>query len=133
MDTYDKHAEENLISLKKENEDYARRLLTMEMIIGCISTVSFLGLIFTASFIQMAAPARIILIALGAVVFVVGVGACILIEQKAGYYECRCCRHKYVPAYKQVFFSMHIGRTRYMKCPECGKRSWQKKVLTKDE
>lgn len=31
------------------------------------------------------------------------------------------------------FFSPHMGRTRYMKCPECGKRSWQKKVLKSEE
>ena len=35
--------------------------------------------------------------------------------------------------YWQTNLAMHMGRTRYMKCPECGKRSWQKKVLTKEE
>ena len=29
--------------------------------------------------------------------------------------------------------AMHIGRTRYMKCPECGKWSWQKKFLSKED
>ena len=55
------------------------------------------------------------------------------IEQKAGYYECKNCHHRYVPTYWQTNLAMHIGRTRYMKCPECGKRSWQKKVLTKED
>ena len=27
----------------------------------------------------------------------------------------------------------HLGRTRYMTCSECGKKSWQKKTLIKDE
>lgn len=26
-----------------------------------------------------------------------------------------------------------IGRTRYMKCPNCGKKSWQKKVIEGDK
>ena len=51
------------------------------------------------------------------------------IEQKAGYYECSECHHKYVPTYKNVLLAPHIGRTRKMKCPKCGKKSWQKKVL----
>ena len=28
---------------------------------------------------------------------------------------------------------MHYGRTRYMKCPKCNKRSWNKKVISKDQ
>ena len=54
------------------------------------------------------------------------------VEQIAGYYECQRCHHRYVPKYKSVFAAMHIGRARYMKCPECEKKSWQKKVLTKE-
>ena len=55
----------------------------------------------------------------------------IRIEQTAGYYECQKCHHKYVPEYKSVFWAMHMGRTRYMKCPQCGQKSWNKKVLSK--
>ena len=54
------------------------------------------------------------------------------IEQKAGYYECRHCHHRYVPTYWGADPAMHLGRTRYMKYPECGKRSWQRKALTKE-
>ena len=53
------------------------------------------------------------------------------IEQTAGYYECQKCGHKYIPTFNSVMWAMHFGRTRYMKCPECNKRSWQKKVLKK--
>lgn len=67
----------------------------------------------------------------GLVPFVVGVTYAIKIEQIAGYYECQHCKHKYVPTYAQVFFAMHSGRTRYMKCPACGQKSWQRKVISK--
>lgn len=33
--------------------------------------------------------------------------------------------------FMSVYFAMHIGRTRYMKCPHCQKRSWQKKIYSK--
>jgi len=55
------------------------------------------------------------------------------IEQKAGYYECQKCHDRHVPTYWQTNLAMHIGRTRYMKCPKCGCWSWQKKVLTKED
>lgn len=45
-------------------------------------------------------------------------------EQKAGYFECKHCGKKHVPEFKNVVWSMHLGTTHYMKCPECGKRSW---------
>ena len=54
------------------------------------------------------------------------------IEQKAGYYACRHCGHRHVPTYASVFWAMHVNRTRYMRCPQCGKRSWQKKVLRRE-
>ncbi len=38
---------------------------------------------------------------------------------------------QYVPKYSQVYFAMHFGTTRYMKCPKCNKKSWQRKTLSK--
>ena len=38
---------------------------------------------------------------------------------------------QYVPKYSQVYFAMHSGTTRYMKCPKCNKKSWQRKILSK--
>jgi DNA-directed RNA polymerase subunit RPC12/RpoP len=55
----------------------------------------------------------------------------IRIEQKAGYYVCEACGHKYIPSFKSTLFAMHIGRTRYLKCPKCGKTTWNKKVVEK--
>ena len=46
--------------------------------------------------------------------------------------ECKKCGHRYVPTFKAVNLAMHMGRTRYLKCPECGKKSWQKKVISKE-
>jgi DNA-directed RNA polymerase subunit RPC12/RpoP len=52
------------------------------------------------------------------------------VEQIAGYYECGKCHNKYIPTYKSVNLAPHLGRTRYMKCPKCEKKSWNKKVLS---
>ena len=75
---------------------------------------------------------RILLIIIGFVPFLVGATYALKIEQVAGYYECAKCHHKYVPTFKSVFFAMHIGRTRFMKCPKCNKISWNKKVISKE-
>ena len=53
------------------------------------------------------------------------------LEVDAGYYECKNCRHKYVPKYFDVVKAPHIMTTRYLKCPNCNKRTWSKKVMFK--
>ena len=55
------------------------------------------------------------------------------IESNGQIIECKKCGNRYVPKYSSVFMSMHKGRTRYMKCPECHKKSWQKKFISKGE
>ncbi len=131
MENYNLKAEENLLELKKQKEDSDRNMLKMEVIIGYISAIQFLALIFIASFIEMPSVVRILLIILGSILFVIGIINAVKIEQIAGYYECNNCHYKYIPSYNSVLFSMHYGRTRYMKCPKCNKKSWNKKILTK--
>lgn len=84
-----------------------------------------------AAYVEMSVWLRFFLIVFALVMIVAVAFIAVGIEQKAGYYECQNCQHKYVPTYWQTNLAMHLGRTRYMRCPECGKRSWQKKVLTK--
>lgn len=131
MENYNQKAEENLLEMKKQKEDTDREMLRLEMVIGYISTIAFLILVFLASFVEMSPIIRILLIIGGSIVFAVGVINAIKIEQTAGYYECDKCHYKYIPTYKSVLFAMHYGRTRYMKCPKCNEKSWNKKVLTK--
>ena len=73
-----------------------------------------------------------LMVMLSLIPLLIAVPFAIKIEQKAGYYECKECGHSYVPKYASVFFAMHVHTTRYMRCPKCGKKSWQKKVLTKE-
>ena len=70
---------------------------------------------------------------IGMAQFIVFAFFALKIEQVAGYYECKKCGHRYVPSYKAVNMAMHLGRTRYMKCPKCGKWSWQKKTINEEK
>jgi Zn finger protein HypA/HybF involved in hydrogenase expression len=56
----------------------------------------------------------------------------ILIEKDAGFYECEHCHYKYIPTWKAILWSPHMGRTRKMKCPKCGKKTWNKKTTNND-
>lgn len=133
MENYSKKAEDMLLQMKKEKEEADRRLLKIEWVLGTTGSVAMFALIFTASFVMMPDWTRVLLILIGCAAFIPAVLVCLKIEQVAGYYQCAKCGHCYVPTYKNVNLAMHKGRTRYMKCPQCHQKSWQKKVLTNEE
>lgn len=130
MKENEKILEEHLLEMTKLKEEKDKQLLRLEWVIGYTASISFLVLLFVASYVEMMNWLRIALLLFGFLVFIISMHFALRIEQKAGYYECSECHHKYIPSYKSVFLAMHFGRTRYMKCPKCGKKSWQKKVLS---
>ena len=132
MDNYNKELENNLLEMINQKEQADKRLLALEIFIGVVVSVVLFILILMASFVHMADWLRVILIIIGFIIFAIGITYAIRIEQTAGYYECAKCGHKYVPTYNSVLWAMHINRTRYMRCPECNQKSWQKKVLSKE-
>ena len=132
MDNYIKELENNLLEMMKQKEQADKRLLSVEVFIGITATVVLFALVLLASFVQMSNGLRISLMVLGFILFFAGCFYALRIEQVAGYYACKECGHRYVPTYKAVNLAAHIGRTRYMRCPQCGKKSWQKKVLSKE-
>ena len=133
MEKYNKEMEKNLLEMAREKERSDKRLLTIEIVMGFVSIGIMLGLCIFAAYAPMEEWLRIVLIIIGFIPVLVLTPFMLRIEQTAGYYECKKCGNRYVPKYGSVFMSMHAGRTRYMKCPECHKRSWQKKVISKDK
>ena len=129
MKDNEKKLEENLLEITKIKEEKDKQLLNLEIVIGYISSITFITLIFVASYIKMPLWVSVLLIVIGSIIFAVGMANAIKIEQVAGYYECSNCKHKYIPSYQSVFWAMHIGRTRKMKCPKCHEKCWHKKVI----
>ena len=125
-------AENNLIALKSQQEKSVKHLLFSEWVMIWFSMVILLSCVGVASYIDLPTIWRVLILIFGFINLFIAVCFSIVIETKAGFYECGECGHKYVPEYKQVLWSMHMGRTRYMKCPECKKRSWNKKRINKD-
>ena len=132
-EAYDKRAEENLLAMRREVEEKNRQMLRTEYLISFPAVIAGLFMCFVAAYVELPVWVRATLIAVAVVMILTVAFIAVGIEQKAGYYECQKCHDRHIPTYWQTNLAMHMGRTRYMKCPECGKRSWQKKVLTKEE
>lgn len=125
---YKQHSEKLLEEFSKIETLTNKKFFLYENVIGYMSTIPFLILCFIASYVEMPIWTRVVLIVLGLALVIVGVSFCLKIETEAGKYKCEYCGHHYVPKYSNVYFAMHLGRTRYMTCPKCHKKSWQKKI-----
>ena len=132
MKNYDENAEKNLIDMVKQKEEADKRLLRIEILMGWIGVLPLLISTALVSLIPIEETIASIIVGTSIIPLLIAAPFAIKIEQTAGYYECKKCHHKYVPKYVSVFGAMHFGRTRYMKCPKCNKRSWQKKVISKE-
>lgn len=128
---YQQKAEDNLLIMAKQEVKQTKKMFFYENVIGIGSTIIFAILIFMSVYFVENGGIKILLFIFAFLFLITGVSIALKIETEERYYECQKCHHKYIPSYRQVYFAMHIGRTRYMKCPHCQKRSWQKKIYSK--
>ena len=131
MEDYKKKSEELIIEMTRQKEAADKKLLSLEIVIGILAMLAPFCMIILASFVTMPDWLRICLIIVGFVPCIIGIMYALKIEQTAGYYECAECGHRYVPSFRSVLFAPHFGRTRRMTCPQCHRKSWQKKVINK--
>ena len=127
---YMNKAEENLIELNGMIERNNKRFLMLEVVLIVISVSAFVIMILTSSIVNNIIL-KSLLIGGACIILAIALIFSFIIEKEAGYYECKKCHHKYIPTYKQVIFSTHMGWTKRLKCPKCGKKSWNKKVMNK--
>ena len=133
MENYNKEMEKQLLEMIQQKQESDKRLLKLEIILGIVAVLPLIAAVIIASIVPMEEWKGSLLVGLSLLPLLIATPFALKIEQKAGYYECQKCGHRHVPQYESVFWAMHINRTRYMKCPECQQRSWQKKKLTKEE
>ncbi len=132
VDNYSKELENNLLEMVKQKQEADKRLLRMEALAGVMASIPFLIGIVIGLFVPMEEWKQAVIVLSSMIPLLVAIPFLLRIEQVAGFYKCQCCHHQYAPKYISVFIAPHIGRTRYMRCPECHKKSWQKKVINKD-
>lgn len=126
---YAKRAEENLAEFAEIETALNKKFFLYENVIGYLSSITFFILIFTASFTnELPTIIKASMIIFGFIILFVGVSFCLKIETETGKYACRRCGYRYIPKYSSVYFAPHFGRTRYMTCPKCHQKSWQRKI-----
>ena len=133
MDNYNKETEKNLLDMAKEVEKKNKIIWNSMWIIMIVSMVALFASIFCARFFVPEGVWQVVVILVSCVVFLIPCFYALKLEVSVGAYKCKNCGHEFVPTYKQALNAMHMGTTRYLKCPNCGKRTWCKKVISKDK
>ncbi len=133
MENSNKKNEQLLLEMAKEAEQKNKTIWTSMWVIMGVSMLALLAGIFIAAFLIPEGVWQLVTILGVCVVFLIPCFYALKLEVSVGAYKCKNCGHEIVPTYTQALNAMHMGTTRYLKCPKCNKRTWCKKVLSKDK
>ncbi len=126
--------ENEIKTLKEKLTKQNKRLLRASFVLAIISLLFYLALVSVSAYAFEKNETIFGAITMGVsfVLLFFGVFYALKMEKDAGYYECKNCKHKFVPTYKEVLCATHINTTRRLKCPKCGMRTWAKKVMSEE-
>ncbi len=131
MENNDRKNEQLLVDISKELEQKNKIIWNSMWIIMGVSIPALIAGIFLAAFLIPEGIWQLVAILGICVVFLIPCFYALKLEVSIGAYKCKNCGHEIVPTYLEALNAMHRGTTRYLKCPECHKRTWCKKVIKK--
>ena len=131
MENKNHQNEQMLLDMAKELEQKNQTIWKAMWAIMSISLTALIAGISIAAFLIPEGVWQGVTILGICVVFLIPCFYALKLEISVGAYKCKNCGHDIVPAYAEALNAMHMGTTRYLKCPKCNQRSWCKKVLKK--
>ena len=121
--------EQLLLELSKELENRNQIIWTAMWVIMAVSMIALFGGIFLVAFLVPEGVWQIVGVFGLCVIFLIPCFYALKLEVSVEAYKCKKCGQEIVPTYSEALWAMHMGFTRYLRCPHCGKRTWCKKVL----
>ena len=131
MENNDQKNEQLLLEMAKELEKKNKTIWNAMWTIMTVSIIGLIGGLALVAYFIPEGPWMLVAILSLCVVFLIPCFYALKLEVSVGAYKCKNCGYEIVPTYKQALNAMHRGTTRYLKCPNCNKRTWCKKVLKK--
>ena len=127
---YPKKAEENMMSLMKENQENKKRM-ALTAVCAFITVIAVCALVAIASLLELPPAGRVALIAFAVLTGAAGIAAAAMLDVQTGYYQCPHCKALFVPAMGQYVKGYHTLTKRRLTCPACGKRSMCRRRIAK--
>ena len=132
MENNNQKNEQLLLDMAKEMEKKNKIIWSSMWAIMIVSMTALIAGIFVARFFIPEGVWQLVTVLGLCVMFLPPCFYALKLEVSVGAYKCKNCGYEIVPTYMQALNAMHMGTTRYLKCPKCNKRTWCKKILTKD-
>ncbi len=127
---YQKKAEENMMNLVREKEE-SRKKIILSVIVVAMGLMAAFPLVIAAQMLEMPVAARVTLLVIAMIVLFTGIGVACVLDRDAGAFECPGCRSRFVPEMGAYLMGPHTITKRKLKCPNCGKVSYCRHVLSK--
>ena len=131
MEKNNQKNEQLLLDMAKELERKNKTIWVSMLVIIIVSMIALLAGVLIAAFLIPEGVWQLVTIIGVCVVFLIPCFYALKLEVSVGAYKCKNCGHEIVPTYSEALWAMHMGSTRYLKCPKCNKRTWCKKVFKK--
>mgnify|MGYP003417563118 FL=1 len=123
---------DELIYLMAKNEErYHKRLRHSACVIVATSLVALICLLSLISLLIPECGFQDFMIIMSVILFILPCITALKFQVETGYYGCKNCQHMFVPNYKEIAALMQTPNRRLLKCPECGKWTWCKKLTKK--
>ena len=129
MENSDSKNEQLMLEMAKEIEHKNKTIWSSMWAIMTVSITALIAGLLIARFLIPEGVWQFVAILGICVVFLIPCFYALKLEVSVGAYKCKNCGHEIVPTYAQAVNAMHMGTTRYLKCPKCNKRTWCKKVV----
>ena len=131
MENDNQKNEQLLLDMAKEMEKKNKTIWTSMWVIIAVSITSLFAGLFIVVYLIPEGMWQLVAILGICIVFLVPCFYALKLEVSVGAYKCEKCGQEIVPTYMEALNAMHLGTTRYLKCPKCNKRTWCKKVIKK--
>ena len=119
---YIEKAEENMAYLVDRTTPQNKVIIST---ISCILVIlSVIALSLLAALFVIQIWLKFVIIGIAIIVVVADVLVILLVAVNTEIYTCEKCGEKFVPTLTAYFWAPHTFKRRYLKCPHCGKKSW---------
>lgn len=131
MENSNQKNEKLLLDMAKEIEQKNKTIWVSMWTIMIVCMIALFAGISIAAFLIPEGIWQFVTILGICVVFLIPCFYALKLEISVGAYKCKNCGHEIVPTYSEALWALHMGTTRFLRCPNCKKRTWCKKVLKK--
>ncbi|MBQ8300105.1 MAG: helix-turn-helix transcriptional regulator [Clostridia bacterium] len=131
MENKNEKQKQLLLDMTKEVEQKNKIIWTSMWVILLVSMTALFAGIFISALLIPEGILQIVTILLICILFLIPCFYALKLEVSVGAYKCKSCGYEIVPTYSEALWAMHMGTTRYLKCPKCHKKTWCKKIIKK--